>query len=394
MPENKTRGKKYRGLYQRGGIWYVHFKLDKKSYRYSTGIQVSGHPSPDIQALVPRGREQKETAVKRLAGQKASAAEGPTRLIEYADEYLERVPEPRDIKTRTILIRHLTNFFPKGTELAHVNVSAALRYHQHQGKLFEKGIIKGRTANMRIAYAHTMFAQAIQDQRLELGNPFYGFDKFPENQRELVLDRLDEPILLDCCPPWLRAMLEDNLFLGLRAGEMRGLLKSDFRPSEGAFGYVTLDLTQTKAYRLAVSRGRDPGAKVGRIALTPEVRDRMRSRITSIHHEFFYSGPLRGPVRKDTMEKAIQRVWAKAEPEIAKRRDIPLADFRAEVKAKGGFVFHTLRHSAATRAGEAGLSEQELMLKFRMSPGMVKRYVHGSDEWSERAARKIAEAEG
>lgn len=403
----KIRGKKHHGLYIRNGIWYRRWGLDGKMKAYSTGVPVewvrkpkgddpglANSAPPDVYSMVPRGREKKEEAERALSRRTAHAAQGPTGLLDFAAEYLDRQPEPADIKTRRINVGHLTKFFKKGTDLADINKTAALRYHQFVAKRYLSGIIAGRTGNMWIAAASHLFAHAIKYERIPGPNPFANMDKFPEKQREFVLDILDEPIFLDCCPSWLRFMVEDNLYLGLRAGEARGLKRGAFRPTEGAHGYIVLNVADTKGGRLKAARGRSDGPKEARIALIREVRDRMRSRLTSLRHDFFYSGPRGGPVAKDTMEKAIKRAWEKAEPLIAKRRGIPLAEFRAEVAEKGGFVFHSTRHTAATRDAMAGLTILDLMMKYRFGPRMAERYVHGNDAWSEMAAQKRAEAEG
>ncbi len=89
-------------------------------------------------------------------------------------------------------------------------------------------------------------------------------------------------------------------------------------------------------------------------------------------------------------------------PKMAERRGVSFEEFRAEVKAKGGVSFHTIRHTAATRDAEAGFTDgqarhtiSELQHKYRWSDArMVQRYIYGNDEWSEKAAMKRAEAEG
>ena len=246
---------------------------------------------------------------------------------------------------------------------------------------------------MRIDYASRMFNQAIEEGRIEGPNPFARLPKFHQNRREFVLSKADEAIFLESCPPWLRWMVEDNLFLGLRAGEIRALQRADFRRNEGPWGYVALNVTETKGERLKASRGRTSGARVCRIALTPEAGQRMRLRLPSLKHPYFYSDQLGDPVGKNTLERAIRSAWERAEAKIAASRGKTLAEIRAEVKSKGGFSFHSIRHTAATRDAEAGLTALELMQKYRWSDlKMAQRYVHESDEWSERAAQKRAEA--
>ena len=298
------------------------------------------------------------------------------KLSAYSAEILKRKPAPADIQTRAILLNHLVRFMPIDAKLCDVTRRSALDYHQHLADLVDAGKIAGRTANMRIAYAARLFNQAIQDECFTRNNPFARLPKFPEASRDFVLTRWQEPILLRTCPPWLRVMIEDNLYLGLRSGEIRNLCRDDFRPNEGAHGFISIDATQTKGERIKAARGaQEPAGRV-RIPLTPNIRKRLLSRPKTLAHPYFYFHANGQPVKKNTLEKAVSRAWA--------RTGLP-----------GRFTFHSTRHTAATRDAEAGFTEAELMAKYRWSDSrMVRRYVHGNDDWAEMAARKRAEAEG
>ncbi len=322
---------------------------------------------------------------------KATRPSGGPSVFAFAGKYLNIRPTPPSIKTRRSAIGH----FLKWSEVEELNTfsrSDAHDYQQILAGLFESGDIAGATGNHRLSCVRAMFSHAIKIEAYSGANPFAGFTKFPEMSRSFYLQRADIPILLSCCPPFLSGMVSDNLYLGLRAGEARGLLRASFRPEEGVSGYISLNVADTKGGKLKARHGAYLAAKTARIALIPEVCARMKRQPVTLAHPYFYDADGQ-PVSKSRLERAIKRAFEAATPRLAELRGLSLPNFQTLVREAGGFTWHTLRHTAATWDGfEAGFSESELMQKYRWSDRkMCSRYVHSGDEYAERAARKRME---
>ncbi len=322
----------------------------------------------------------------------ARATGEPCSVHGFAEKYLNIKPTPPSIKQRRSAIGSFLKC-SQGGELNTFSRSDAHDYQQVLAGLFEAGDIAGATGNHRLACVRAMFSHAIRIDAYTEQNPFTGFIKFPEMQRTFYLQRVDIPTLLSFCPPFLEGMVSDNLYLGLRAGEARGLLRASFRPDEGAYGFLSLDVASTKQGRLRASHGAYLEAPTARIALIPDVVARMKRQPVSLAHPYFYSGPDGQPVSKSRLERAITKAFKAATPRLAGGRGLSIPDFESFVRKSGGFTWHSLRHTAATwDSQEAGFSDGDLLQKYRWTDRkIVSRYVHSGDEHAERAARKRME---
>ena len=185
-----------------------------------------------------------------------------------------------------------------------------------------------------------------------------------DNERDRWLTAEELGKLVDACPPWLRDLVRFSAATGMRLGEATALRASSYR--EDAKGGTWLELRKTKSgapLRYPLS---------GWIARL--VAGRVRGRKADAR---IFPGPGGGGA-----SMAIKR------------------EFPAAVKAAGlvygrkdatGVTWHTLRHTFASQALQAGLREIEVMsLGNWKDPRMLRRYAHLSDDSRRDAAAVVA----
>lgn len=103
--------------------------------------------------------------------------------------------------------------------------------------------IKPATVNREVACLKTMLSKAVR-HRLISENPLARYKMLPENNVRLVeLDEASFGRLLECCPPYLRAVVAVGYYMGLRKSEVVGLSWQEIDLKDG---FIRLSGARTK----------------------------------------------------------------------------------------------------------------------------------------------------
>jgi integrase len=183
-----------------------------------------------------------------------------------------------------------------------------------------------------------------------------------ERNREFVLSREQEPVYLAACPQPLKDAAALILETGLRVGEALNLRWSDveLQPGEGKkLGYVLIRKGKTKNAVRAVS-------------LTPRATALLAARKASAVNDLVFPG--------DSIERPF--VGTSLAHQHERVRELLGLD--------GEFVIHSLRHTALTRLGAAGVDAFTIMrIAGHSSVTVSQRYIHPSAEAMESAFEKL-----
>jgi integrase len=180
-----------------------------------------------------------------------------------------------------------------------------------------------------------------------------------EHEREFVLPREEEAKYLVACPEFLRNAAEFMLETGLRRKELIDLRWSDvhFEPAgKAGRGYIQARGTKSRNSKRALS-------------LTTRARTVLlkQQQISECDFVFTRESDPKQPALPASLDHAHKRV-------------------RDRLKLSSEFVVHSLRHTFATRLGEAGADAFLIMrLMGHSSITVSQRYVHPTPASMERA---------
>lgn len=187
-----------------------------------------------------------------------------------------------------------------------------------------------------------------------------------EHHREFVLKPDDQGAYLGACPDPLRDVAALVLETALRLGEALALTWADvvLEPSDGKkFGWLHVRVGKTKSAERVVS-------------LTAKAAEVLKTRkVTSTVQWIFPNEKQTGPALVNSVGHQHKRV-------------------RDRLVLNEGFVVHSLRHTALTRLGEAGVDVFTLKrIAGHSSVTTSERYVHPSDSAMEAAFERLQVAQ-
>ena len=182
-----------------------------------------------------------------------------------------------------------------------------------------------------------------------------------ERIREFILSREDEGRYLEACPQPLHDIAVLLLDTGLRIGEAVAIQWKDvhFQPAQGArLGFIH------------IAAGKSRYAKRN-ISLTARARAMLEERLKDSSSEFVFAKP-------------------EALPLLVSSLDHIHAELRQALNLNPEFVIHSLRHTALTRLGEAGVDPFTLQrIAGHSSITMTARYCHPTPAALEDAIERL-----
>jgi integrase len=329
---------------------------------------------------------------------------GKMTVGELADRFLEQVRTSRQPRTHESYERALSYVRPRLGQMAVRDLGPSHLLDLY-GHLASSGRRDGKPGGLHprtVRHVHrvvfTMLQRAVK-WRILPANPAAGLTEdlvaLPD-QETAFLDQAQARALLDAAEqaqPWLRTFVLLSLGLGLRRGEALGLQWSAVDLEAG---------TLTVRRQLQLVRGRltfkeapkgKGGSRAGvrTLTLPPFVAAELRrlhadqARLRLAHGASYHAELDLVVCMADG--HAVRPDWAsKATKMLAQRAGLPEA-----VHA------HTLRHSAASFLGAAGVPPSDIAAQLGHKDGDVlalKVYVHPHQEASERAAAHLERALG
>lgn len=274
------------------------------------------------------------------------------RFADFAERYLNDYAKTskRSWKTDASYLKPMKEFFGD----VFLSSIAALDIEKFKTRRLEDGVTRS-TVNRCLAILRRMLNLAIDWGYLE-ESPMRKVGLFPvkDNLKERILDREEEPRLLESCSEHLRAIVITALSTGMRRGEILGLKWDD-----ADFQNRVLKVEKSKSGKQRFIE--------------------MNSPLFSLMRELRVKNPQAGHVFLN--------------PKTGR----PLADvktaFKAACRRAGikGLRFHDLRHTFATRLVEAGVDIVTVRdLLGHSSVRLTERYTHSRNELKRRAVEALA----
>lgn len=200
-----------KGVYQRGGRWWIRYRFNGELIRQSIGDRVLAERTmEEIRRRISAGRHEIQLKDER-------------RTFEaMAEEYLEAKADKRSLRNDRLMLRQLTPVFGKAFvhAISRQEIEAHLRVRRKE--------ISGATVNRTLALLRHLFNIAI-DRGYLRDNPTRGIKKFKEApwRRKYVFSEDELQALVNAAAPHLRAILVMAIGTGLRKGDILGLRWND-----------------------------------------------------------------------------------------------------------------------------------------------------------------------
>ncbi|HEX8073219.1 MAG TPA: site-specific integrase [Pyrinomonadaceae bacterium] len=338
---------------KRGSRWWYDFRV--------RGVRHRG-PIPEA-----RTKEQAKTAEAIVRGDIYAGRYGRPLGTRRLDEFVRNVYLPwarqnkRSASFDEIRARNLTDYF-RGQTLAEVSPLMIERYKRDRSENITHlgGRVSAGTINNELALLSRIFSMAL-DNGLVAFNPCSRVRRLrATNERMRYLTREEETRLFEHLPMSgpVRGIVEVALGTGMRRGEIISLSWAQVDFARGV-----LRVTNTKT-------GRDR-----EVPMNSRVRTVLLAAQAHRVNELVFPGP-----RRRVISCCALRV-----------------PFLAACRAAGivGLRFHDLRHTAATRMAEAGVSAFDIRdVLGHANIAMTQRYAHATPEGKRRAVEALAGKDG
>lgn len=336
----KCRCKKCReGKEGHGGVWAIKYR-ERNGRIKQESIGKRGIMTKTIAREILNKREQ---AVK-LGQEDMLDADIPS-LEDFAEEYLTYVRDTvkkRSWKRDELCLRHLKSFF-KGRILSDIKSQDVDDY-----KTARLGSVSPATVNRELEVLRHLFNLADRWGRFFGKNPVSRAGLLPvNNQIERILSSEEEFRLLNSCDTYLRNILVAALYTGMRKGEIISLKWENVDLDRNI---ITIHKTNSKS------------KKTKRIPINSVIRKLLLElKLKSAGSTYVFLSSKSTPyLRQDSLNRAYT-----------------LAKEKAQIQ---GLRFHDLRHTAATRMVELGVSIVVVnKILGHASIQMTMRYAHPNE---------------
>lgn len=330
--------RKMRGLYKRGNVFWMCFKVNGKLYREGTG------KSTQKEAEYVLACRRKEVAEGKLPARKIIGC----KFAELAKDYDTWVKKQKAYGSKKTFIRHLMEKFGD-LNIDDLNTRIV---EQWQTKLLKK--YKPATVNRRLACLKNMYTKAVDwEMASEATLKQVRKVKFFKENNQIVrfLDVEECQRLVESCSEHLRPIVIVGLNSGMRKGEILGLKWSqvDLR-----HGFISLEDTKS-------GEGRQ-------IPINTTLEFLFKEMPRSVESEYVFTGKAGKPLTD--IKHSYQTALKKAEIYNAN--------------------FHTLRHTFASQLAMAGVDITSIQaLMGHKTLKMTLRYSHLSPGHKTKAVMKL-----
>ncbi len=199
-----------KGLYKRGHVYWMCYKVDSKLYRESTGKTLQ----KDAEYVLSCRRKEIEE------GKLPDATKSNYKFAELAKEYLKWAERQRSYKDKKLWVKQLNEVFGN-LDVKDLNTRSI---EQWQSKRLEYN--KPSTVNRLLATLKHMVNKGVQWGMAGDGalKQVRNVKLLPENNRRLRFLSVKEcQTLIDCCAPHLKPIVTVALHTGMRKSEILGL---------------------------------------------------------------------------------------------------------------------------------------------------------------------------
>jgi len=218
--------KDMRGVYLRGGRWWIRYRFDGKLVRQSIGDRILAERTmEEIRHRIEDGRHEIKPKGERRT------------FEEMIGVYLEKKADKRSLARDRQSFLKLRPFF--GATFLH----AIARTDVELYKTERRKQVSGATVNRELALLRHLFNIAI-DENYVRDNPARRVKMFKEQKgkrRSFVYSELELQALVNAAAPHLRAILAVAIGTGLRKGDILGL-----RWNQVDFGHNVITLFMQK----------------------------------------------------------------------------------------------------------------------------------------------------
>jgi integrase len=218
-----------KGLYKRGRIYWMCYKVDGKVYRESTGKTSQNDAEYVLSCKKKEIREDKLPETKNI----------DCKFAELANAYLKWAERQRVYKTKKIWVKQLVEVF--GNE--NVRDLSTRMIEQWQSRRLKYN--KPATVNRVLSCLKHMVNKGVQWEMAseETLKKVRNVKLLEENNRRLRFLTVDEcQTLIDCCIDHLKPIVTVALHTGMRRGEILGL---KWEQVDLTHGFILLDTTKT-----------------------------------------------------------------------------------------------------------------------------------------------------
>lgn len=333
------------GLYQRGQVWWMSYRVGTRRIRQSTGYADRKAAELVLAKVKVEIKEDKWFD---------KAVEPVTPLSQAIDDFMTLYSKPRKAswKDDQHMLNRFQAFVGKSATLQQIDRLTVERFLR---KVLAKPVTPARV-NRYIAGLKSFWYRQIEWEKVT-HNPFKGIKLFPETLKNEYLEVEQVQALLRACSDRLRPIVQVGVLTGLRRGDVLGL-----RWDSIDFTRRTMTLTQGKTKR----------------SLTLHIGDALDAVLRSIPR---FAGC--AFVFNENGEPLSRFGWIRTDYEAA---------WRAAGLSPGRCRFHTLRHTVATQLRFLGkdlaLIKEQLGHK---SLRMTLRYAHLAPEELRQAANDLGQ---
>ena len=202
--------RKTKGLYKRGNVYWMCYKVNGKVYRESTGNTAQ----KDAEYVLACRRKEIEE------GLLPNAKKISYKFAELAKEYLKWAERQRSYKDKKLWMRQLVEVFGNH-DVKDLNTREIEQWQSSRLKYN-----KPSTVNRLLATLKHMVNKGVQWEMAGDGalKQVRNVKLLPENNRRLRFLSVEEcQVLIDCCAPHLKPIVTVALHTGMRKSEILGL---------------------------------------------------------------------------------------------------------------------------------------------------------------------------
>ena len=228
-----------------------HLRKDDKGYFLDYFIREGGLRKRRRVRLgqVPAAQAKRVLAqqMQAIVEQKYFACEKPqTTFLEAAESFLAySKARKKTFRNDVQMVKRLKAFFgTRPLESLTVDlVDAYLLQRREQGSQVKPGkTLRNATLNRDIACLKTIVSRAVLNRQVER-DPIVGIQRFKEQSRDRTLAPGEYQALLNCCPPYVRRVVELAYWTAMRRGEILNLRWDQVDLKNGV---ITLEAADTK----------------------------------------------------------------------------------------------------------------------------------------------------
>ena len=355
--EPRKRKKHPRGLFQRGGIWWIDY-TDNSGRRIRESTKTINKTLAERALAVRKA----EVAQNKFSIQKIKPAPD---FDKFAKVYLEEYAKTnkRSWKQDEIALRvHLIPCFGRKCldKIAEIDVLRYKRHREQQISKFPRNLhlqtkeMSFVSINRELALLKKMFNQAIRWGKTNHNPVSRNVKMYKEQERIRYLSPQEESDLLATCPPVLKNVVLFALNTGLRRSEVASL---NWQDVDIARGFVTIRASYSK------------NSETRMVFINKTVTDLLK--------------------KLEKTDKKHNMVFCNTKGEPFLSSGIATG-FKRAVKNSGlkNLTFHDLRHTFASRLVMQGVNLYTVQrLLGHKSYKMTQRYAHLSDSHLQNAVR-------